>query len=211
MRLNMQPDFSKNNGLLSVILQDYDTGQVLMNGFMNEEAYDLTIRDQVVWFYSRSRQALWKKGETSGNYQHVVSMCLDCDQDALLIRVKPDGPTCHLGNVSCFDDYYFTLEILEKTIQDRMENPQEGSYTKYLIEQGVDKILKKTGEEMTEILIAVKNNDKAEIINEAGDLLYHFILLLNQNGVILAEVKDNLAERHGLKQKYKQRKEIEQW
>lgn len=203
----MKPDFSKNNGLLSVILQDNQTDQVLMNGYMNQEAYELTVKEKTVWFYSRSRQELWKKGETSGNYQHVVSMCLDCDQDALLIRVNPEGPTCHLGNVSCFDADFFNFEILEKTIQDRMEHPKEGSYTKYLLDQGLDKILKKCGEEMTETIIACKNQDRAEIIFEASDLLYHLILLLNQNEISLSDVKNKLGERHGKKQNYSERRD----
>lgn len=207
----MQPDFTKNNGLLSVILQDFDTKQVLMNGFMDEEAYRLTKQENVVWFYSRSKQRLWKKGESSGHVQHVVEMTLDCDQDALLIQVVPAGPTCHLGNTSCFDDSYFNLEILEKTIQDRIKNPKEGSYTKYLLEQGLDKILKKSSEEMTETVIASKNQDKMEIIAEASDLLYHVILLLNSQNISLNDVKENLAKRHGKVQSYKRRKEITNW
>lgn len=207
----MKPNFSKNKGLLSVILQDYNTQQVLMNGFMNEEAYELTIRDSLVWFYSRSRQTLWKKGEESGNIHHVVKMHLDCDQDALLISVIPEGPTCHLGHISCFNDDYFNFEILEKTIQDRIKNPKEGSYTKYLIEAGIDKILKKCGEEMTETIIACKNKNKDEIIAEGSDLLYHLTLLLNANDVTLRDLKENLAKRHGKKQAYSKRQEIEEW
>ena len=207
----MQPDFSKNNGLLSVILQDFDTKQVLMNGFMNEEAFELTKKENVVWFYSRSKQRLWKKGESSGNVQHVVEMTLDCDQDALLLQVIPAGPTCHLGNVSCFNDPYFNLEILEKTIQDRIKNPKEGSYTKYLMEQGLDKILKKSSEEMTETIIACKNQDKDEIISEASDLFYHVLLLLNSQEVSLNDIKENLETRHGKAHSYKRRKEITNW
>ncbi len=207
----MKPDFSKNNGLLSVILQDFDTKQVLMNGYMNEEAYELTLEQGVVWFYSRSKQRLWKKGESSGHLQKVVDLKLDCDQDALLVEVIPQGPTCHLGSQSCFGDDFFNLEILEKTIQSRMANPPEGSYTKYLIEQGLDKILKKCGEEMTETVIACKNQDPEEIINEAADLLYHFILLLNQSGLTLLDVKEKLASRHGKVQSYSRRKRITNW
>lgn len=210
-RFMLKPDFKKNNGLLSVILQDHNTKQLLMNGFMNEEAYQLTLRDDVVWFYSRTRKGLWKKGESSGNIHHVVDMNLDCDQDALLISVKPDGPTCHLGTISCFDDDYFNFEILEKTIQNRITKPKEGSYTKYLIEEGMDKILKKCGEEMTETIIACKNDHKEEIIAEASDLFYHLTLLLNVNNVTLMDIKEKLAERHGEKQNYSQRKKIKKW
>lgn len=212
MEIEMKPDFTKNNGLLSVILQDFDTKQVLMNGFMNEEAYELTKRDGVVWFYSRTREELWKKGETSGNYQQVVEMSLDCDGDALLISVVPTGPTCHLGTTSCFaSEEFFNLEILERTIQDRIEHPKEKSYTKYLIEEGVDKILKKCGEEMTELIVASKNDDKAELTAEAADVLYHMILLLNVEGVDLNDVKEELSKRHGEVQSYSRRREIKDW
>lgn len=208
----MKPDFTKNNGLLSVILQDFDTKQVLMNGFMNEEAYELTQQEGVVWFYSRSRETLWKKGETSGNYQRVVEMSLDCDGDALLITVVPDGPTCHLGTTSCFaSEEFFNLEILEKTIQDRFEHPKAESYTKYLIEQGVDKILKKCGEEMTETIIACKNENREELIAEASDVLYHLILLLNVKGIDLNDVKEELSRRHGQVQSFSRRREIKEW
>ena len=207
----MQADFSKNNGLISVILQDYNTKQVLMNGYMNEEAYRRTKEEGLVCFYSRSRQKLWLKGETSGNYQKVVDMHLDCDGDALLITVIPAGPTCHTGNISCFDEAYFNLEILEKTIQDRIQKPKEGSYTKYLIDQGLDKILKKCGEEMTETVIACKNRDRAEIRAEASDLLYHLILLLNFSGLTLEDVKAELADRHGQAHSYKKRQAIQDW
>lgn len=135
----MKPDFSKNNGLLSVILQDTNTKQVLMNGFMNKEAFEKTKTDNVVWFYSRSKERLWKKGESSGNVQEVVSMQLDCDQDALLIEVVPHGPTCHTGTQSCFNDDYFSLQTLERTVQNKIQKPEEGSYTKYLIDKGTDK------------------------------------------------------------------------
>ena len=139
----MKPDFEKGGGLLSVILQDERTGQVLMNGFMNEEAYQKTTEEKVVWFYSRSKERLWKKGETSGNIQVVKSMALDCDSDALLIQVEPKGPTCHLGTQSCFGDDHFNLQTLEKIVDRKVENPEEGSYTKYLTDEGIDKILKK--------------------------------------------------------------------
>lgn len=207
----MGADFSKNNGLLSVILQDSETKQVLMNGFMNEEALEKTKEEGYVWFYSRSKERLWKKGETSGNVQAVVSMKLDCDGDALLIEVNPKGPTCHKGTQSCFGDDYFNLETLEKTVQKKMANPEEGSYTKYLMEEGIDKILKKCGEEMTEVVIAAKNKDKKELIDESSDLLYHFLVLLNQSDVTLKDVEENLAARHGKKQDYSVRDDIDKW
>lgn len=207
----MHADFSKNDGLLSVILQDSETKQVLMNGFMNETALEKTKAEGVVWFYSRSKQRLWKKGETSGNTQEVVSMKLDCDGDALLIEVDPKGPTCHTGTNSCFGDDYFNLQTLEKTVQKKMAQPEEGSYTKYLMEEGLDKILKKCGEEMTEVVIAAKNQDKKELIDESSDLLYHFLVLLNQNDVTLKDIEENLEQRHGKKQEYSIRDDIDKW
>ncbi len=207
----MIPDFDKGNGLLSVILQDWNTGQVLMNGFMNEEAYQKTLDDDVVWFYSRSKERLWKKGESSGHIQTVKKMALDCDNDALLIQVEPHGPTCHLGTQSCFGDDHFNLQSLEKIVKNKVENPEEGSYTKYLMDEGLDKILKKCGEEMTEIVIAAKNNDKKEVIDETSDLLYHLFVMLQEQNVSLKEVEKNLEERHGETLTYKVREDIEEW
>lgn len=207
----MIPDFDKGNGLLSVILQDWNTGQVLMNGFMNEEAYQKTLDDDVIWFYSRSKERLWKKGESSGHIQTVKKMALDCDNDALLIQVEPHGPTCHLGTQSCFGDDHFNLQSLEKIVKNKVENPEEGSYTKYLMDEGLDKILKKCGEEMTEIVIAAKNNDKKEVIDETSDLLYHLFVMLQEQNVSLKEVEKNLEERHGETLTYKVREDIEEW
>lgn len=207
----MTPDFDKGDGLLSVILQDWHTKQVLMNGFMNKEAYQKTIDENVVWFYSRTKERLWKKGESSGNIQTVKEMALDCDQDALLIQVEPHGPTCHLGTQSCFGDDYFSLQSLEKIVENKIDNPQEGSYTKYLTDEGMDKILKKCGEEMTEIVIAAKNDDKKEVIDETSDLLYHLLVMLQQQGVTLKEVEKNLEERHGETLTYKIRDDIKEW
>ncbi|MCD2138595.1 bifunctional phosphoribosyl-AMP cyclohydrolase/phosphoribosyl-ATP diphosphatase HisIE [Salinicoccus halitifaciens] len=207
----MRPDFDKGGGLLSVILQDWRTGQVLMNGFMNEEAYEKTVEEKVVWFYSRSKGRLWKKGETSGHIQVVKDMALDCDDDALLIQVEPHGPTCHLGTQSCFGDDHFTLQSLEKIVENKIQNPEEGSYTKYLTDEGLDKILKKCGEEMTEIVIAAKNDDKKEIIDETSDLMYHLLVMLQHQGMSLKEVEDNLKERHGENLSYKVREDIEEW
>ncbi|WP_271401057.1 bifunctional phosphoribosyl-AMP cyclohydrolase/phosphoribosyl-ATP diphosphatase HisIE [Salinicoccus roseus] len=207
----MKPDFEKGGGLLSVILQDERTGQVLMNGFMNEEAYQKTTEEKVVWFYSRSKERLWKKGETSGNIQVVKSMALDCDSDALLIQVEPKGPTCHLGTQSCFGDDHFNLQTLEKIVDRKVENPEEGSYTKYLTDEGIDKILKKCGEEMTEVVIASKNGDREELIDETSDLLYHTLVLLKHQGVSLGDVEARLEARHGENLFYKVRGEIEEW
>ena len=207
----MTPDFDKAGGLLSVILQNWNTGQVLMNGFMNEEAYRKTIDENVVWFYSRSKARLWKKGESSGHIQTVKKMALDCDQDALLIQVVPHGPTCHLGTQSCFGDDHFNVQSLEKIVKNKVENPEEGSYTKYLMDEGLDKILKKCGEEMTEIVIAAKNDDKKEVIDETSDLLYHLLVMLRQQNVSLKEVEDNLQQRHGETLNYKVREDIEEW
>lgn len=204
-------DFTKENGLVPAILQDANNGQVLMLGYMNKEALEKTLEDKVAWFFSRSKNRLWKKGETSENYQRLIDIKLDCDQDTLLLLVNPEGPTCHLGSQSCFGDDYFNLEILEKTVADKIANPQEGSYTKYLIDEGLDKILKKNGEEMTEVIIAAKNNDTEELIAETSDLFYHLLVLIQAQGISLEEVKGKLAERHGNKQNYSVRQDIEEW
>lgn len=206
-----QVDFDKMGGLVPAILQDALTHQVLMLGYMNQEAYEKTKEEKVAWFYSRSKQRLWKKGETSGNIQRVVSLSPDCDQDVLLVEVIPEGPTCHRETVSCFDQDYFNLEVLERTILDKINHPQEGSYTDYLVKSGLDKQLKKVGEEATEVVIAAKNQDKDELINETGDLLYHVLVMLNTQGVRLNDVIDLLSSRHGKKQVYSVRSEIEKW
>lgn len=196
---------------MPAILQDDRTGQVLMLGYMNQEAYDKTREEGVAWFYSRSKERLWKKGESSGHIQEVVSIDVDCDQDTLLVRVRPLGPTCHTGTQSCFGDQSFNLAILEQTIATKIANPQEGSYTKYLIEEGLDKILKKCGEEMTEVVLAAKNKDKEELIDESSDLLYHFLVLLQAQDVQLKNVEAKLAERHGMPQDYSIRQGINEW
>lgn len=206
-----QIDFAKNDGLVPAILQDVRTGQVLMLGYMNEEAYQRTREEKVAWFYSRSKGRLWMKGEESGNIQRVKEIRLDCDQDTLLVLVDPAGPTCHLGTQSCFGDRTFNLEMLEQTVAKKVRNPQPGSYTNYLVSEGLDKILKKVGEEAAEIIIAAKNQDREELIAETSDFLYHLLVLLNQQDVSLADVKAQLAERHGEKQVYSVRSEIEEW
>ncbi|AXY25785.1 bifunctional phosphoribosyl-AMP cyclohydrolase/phosphoribosyl-ATP diphosphatase [Suicoccus acidiformans] len=206
-----QIDFAKNDGLVPAILQDVRTGQVLMLGYMNEEAYQRTREEKVAWFYSRSKGRLWMKGEESGNIQRVKEIRLDCDQDTLLVLVDPAGPTCHLGTQSCFGDRTFNLEMLEQTVAKKVRNPQPGSYTNYLVSEGLDKILKKVGEEAAEVIIAAKNQDREELIAETSDFLYHLLVLLNQQDVSLADVKAQLAERHGEKQVYSVRSEIEEW
>lgn len=204
-------NFEKGDGLVPAILQDDRTDQVLMLGYMNQEAYDKTQEEKVAWFYSRSKDRLWKKGESSGHIQEVVSIAVDCDQDTLLVRVNPKGPTCHTGSQSCFGDQAFNLATLEQTIASKIANPQEGSYTKYLIDQGLDKILKKCGEEMTEVVLAAKNHDKEELLDESSDLLYHFLVLLQSQGLQLSEVEAKLATRHGLPQAYSVRQDIDKW
>lgn len=208
-------DFSKNGGLVPAILQDYRTKQVLMLGYMNQEAYELTVSEGVAWFYSRSKERLWKKGESSGNVQEVVKIDLDCDQDTLLVQVRPTGPTCHTGSQSCFGDDYFNLNILEKTVADKIGNPQEGSYTSYLMTKGLDKILKKCGEEMTEVVIAAKNaaagQGNAELIAETSDLLYHLLVLLVERGLSLSDIETLLKARHGQEHTYSERKTIDHY
>ncbi|MDD3306552.1 MAG: bifunctional phosphoribosyl-AMP cyclohydrolase/phosphoribosyl-ATP diphosphatase HisIE [Acetobacterium sp.] len=194
-------------GLVPAIVQDYETRQVLMMAWMNEEALKLTLDTKKATFYSRSRQTLWVKGETSGNTQTVVKVDYDCDGDTLLLQVIPAGPACHTGNTSCF---YRSLAVNSETnlgnmevltmlynlIADRKINPIEGSYTNYLFEKGVDKICKKIGEESAETIIAAKNNDPAELIYEASDLIYHLLVLLNNQNVDLESLFRELTKRH---------------
>lgn len=194
-------------GLVPAIVQDYETRQVLMMAWMNEEALKLTIETKKATFYSRSRQALWVKGETSGNTQAVVKINYDCDGDTLLLQVNPAGPACHTGNTSCFyrslaidqDANLGNMEILTKLydlIADRKTNPIAGSYTNYLFDKGVDKICKKIGEESAETIIAAKNNDPEELIYEASDLIYHLLVLLNNQNVDLESLFQELNKRH---------------
>lgn len=194
-------------GLVAAIVQDYETRQVLMMAWMNEEALKLTLETKKATFYSRSRQALWIKGETSGNTQAVVKINYDCDGDTLLLQVNPAGPACHTGNTSCFyrslaidqDANLGNMEILTKLydlIADRKTNPLAGSYTNYLFDKGVDKICKKIGEEAAETIIAAKNNDPAELIYEASDLIYHLLVLLNNQNIDLESLFQELTKRH---------------
>lgn len=197
----MKPDFQKQ-ALIPVIVQDYQTKQVLMMAYTNEEAYQKMIESGETWFWSRSRQKLWHKGEESGHFQKVKGMRLDCDQDTLLVFVEQTGNACHTGAYSCFYDEVIPFDDsdifadLEKQIADRKAHPVEKSYTNYLLDQGVDKVLKKVGEEASEVIIASKNLDKTELLGEIDDLLYHLFVLMNQTDLSLEEVRQKARERH---------------
>lgn len=195
------------DGLIPAVIQEYETKQVLMLAYMNEESLRKTINSGMTWFYSRSRQELWNKGATSGNYQHVKTISYDCDGDALLIQVIQDGVACHTGHYSCFykemiqrlDEKDIESDIVNrivKTIKDRKINHIEGSYTNYLLEKGIDKILKKVGEETAEVIIASKNPAKDELIYELSDLIYHVLVLMEIKEVSLDDIKNELNRRH---------------
>lgn len=208
---SLEPDFSK--GMLPVILQHHASKEVRMMGYMNEEAFEKTKHEKVVWFFSRSKNRLWKKGESSGHVQRVVDMHLDCDQDALLIMVDPAGPTCHTGTESCFDlKPSFTLKDIEATVASRQEATDDSSYTSYLLKAGRDKIAKKFGEEAFELVIGAKNSDKNEVKNEAADVLYHMGVLLYEAGVSIEEVEAVLHARHQKQNNFKgERNPIDKW
>jgi len=197
-------------GLIPVIVQDAETNEVLTLAYMNQESYELTLKDQLMTFYSRSRKELWRKGETSGNYQHLVSLKLDCDQDALVAKVKKDGPACHTGAESCFNEVLYgedtqaTIDTLYELIKGRKEIPQEGSYTSYLFEKGIEKILKKVGEESTEVVIGAMKEDYNETVFEISDLVYHVLVLMVEMGINLAQVRQELENRHVVDKKVKQ-------
>ncbi len=202
-------------GLIPAVVQDAATKQVLMVAWMNEESLKITMEKKLACFYSRSRNELWLKGDTSGNYQHVVSVTADCDRDTLLVLVNPDGPACHLGTVSCFeypvfnsdpDAEPFSYEGLMRLIEGRKNEKKEGSYTTYLFEKGLDKILKKVGEESTEVIIAAKAEDKKETIYEIADLAYHVMVLMVNQGITLEDIRSELASRHVIDHKVKQEK-----
>ena len=190
--------FSKLNGLIPCIVQDSKTAKVLMLGFMNEEAYQKTLQEKLVTFYSRSKKRLWTKGESSGNYMEVVEVLEDCDHDTLLIKAIPKGPVCHTGADTCFNEKNEGNEVLflEKIIQDRKNNPKQGSYTTSLFESGINKIAQKVGEEAVELIIEAKDNDKTLFLNEAADLMYHYLVLLTAKGHTFDEVKNILRQRH---------------
>ncbi|NLO89146.1 MAG: bifunctional phosphoribosyl-AMP cyclohydrolase/phosphoribosyl-ATP diphosphatase HisIE [Clostridia bacterium] len=210
---NVGEDFLSNlkfdhKGLIPAVIQDVSTGKVLMLAYMNQEALQRTLKTKRTWFYSRSRQKLWNKGETSGNYQEVVQISYDCDADALLIKVKQHGPACHTGKYSCFHNIALErgdskeigtkeniVEELYKVIQGRFKERPEGSYTTYLFNEGQDKILKKIGEEAAEIIIGSKNHSREEVIYEMGDLLYHSLVLLVYHDIKPYEILNELAKR----------------
>ena len=202
-------------GLIPAIVIDAGTGDVLTLAYMNRESLAISLEKGLTCFWSRSRQELWLKGETSGNYQHIVSITADCDRDALLVRVRPDGPACHLGTASCFsaplwqseaEEEPFSLGALMTLLEGRRREGKEGSYTTYLFQKGLDKILKKVGEESTEVIIAAKAEDKKETVYEIADLAYHVMVLMVQAGISLEDVKSELASRHVIDHKVKQEK-----
>ena len=201
------------NGLIPAIIQDHYTKKVLMLAYMNAESLDITIKEGKTCFYSRSRQELWRKGATSGNFQNVVSIKTDCDKDTLLIDVIKEGPACHTGSETCFfndivesNDEAFSYEGLYDMLVGRKINKKEGSYTTYLFEKGIDKILKKVGEECTEVIIGAKGGDKAETVYEIADLIYHVTVMMIEMGISIDEVTAELAKRHIVDHKVKQEK-----
>ncbi len=204
-------------GLIPAIVVDADTKKVLTLAYMNEESLKISMEKGLSCFYSRSRSELWLKGETSGNFQHIVSITADCDYDALTVLVKKDGPACHTGADSCFNDLVyesdeysaFSLESLMQLIKGRKTDKKEGSYTTYLFEKGIDKILKKVGEECTEVIIAGKADDKKETIYEIADLTYHVMVMMIEMGISLEDIHNELASRHVIDKKIKQEKMTE--
>lgn len=203
-------------GLIPAIVVDTQTKRVLTLAYMNRESLAISMEKGLTCFYSRSRQTLWLKGETSGNYQHIVSITADCDRDALVVEVRKDGPACHLGTDSCFEyPVYegeeppaFSYEGLMEMLEGRRTNPKEGSYTTYLFEKGIDKMLKKVGEETTEVIIAAKDGDKPNTIYEIGDLVYHVMVLMLEMGISLEDIKTEMASRHVIDRKVKQEKMV---
>ena len=204
------------DGLIPAIVVDAISKRVLTLAYMNRESLQISMEKGLTCFFSRSRQELWLKGETSGNYQHIISITADCDNDALVVMVEPDGPACHLGTTSCFekpvwhseDRHEFSLEGLMKLLEGRKAEKKEGSYTTYLFEKGLDKILKKVGEETTEVIIAAKAEDRAETIYEIADLAYHVMVLMIQSGISLEDIHKELASRHVIDHKVKQEKMV---
>ena len=199
-------------GLIPAVVQDFYTREVLTVAYMNRESLDITLREKRTCFWSRSRQALWRKGETSGAVQHVVSVTADCDADALVVEVIKDGPACHLGTESCFmqrlfadpELQRFSLEALYQLLEERSQKRPEGSYTTYLFEKGKEKILKKVGEECTEVIIGAMKDSKKETIYEISDLCYHVLVLMVSQGITPADILQELASRHVIDHKVKQ-------
>ena len=201
-------------GLIPAIVVDAKSKKVLTLAYMNRESLEISLEKELTCFWSRSRNELWLKGETSGNYQHIVLITADCDNDALVVTVEPDGPACHTGSYSCFtkpvfqseERSEFSYEGLMELIRGRKTNPQDGSYTTYLFNKGLDKILKKVGEESTEVIIAAKAEDKRETVYEIADLAYHIMVLMVETGISLDDIRDELASRHVIDHKVKQEK-----
>ena len=212
--LNVENLKYDQNGLIPAIVVDTETKQVLTLAYMNAESLRISMDEGRTCFFSRSRQELWRKGETSGNVQHIVSITADCDADALVVEVRKDGPACHTGAESCFFQPVYTgeakpgfqYEDLFEMLRGRKETPKEGSYTSYLFDKGRDKILKKVGEEATEVIIAAKDDDKANTIYELGDLMYHAMVLMLDMGITMDEIKAEMASRHVIDHKIKQEK-----
>ena len=210
--LNIDELRFNSHGLIPAIVVDAGSGRVLTLAYMNRESLEITLREERTCFWSRSRRCLWRKGETSGNVQHVVSVTADCDGDALVVVVDKDGPACHTGAESCFHNRLwqsetrpdFTLEGMYALLQGRKADMPEGSYTTYLFQKGLDKILKKVGEESTEVIIAGKAEDRAETIYEIADLMYHVMVLMVELGISVDEVLSELASRHVIDHKVKQ-------
>lgn len=201
-------------GLIPAVVVDVESRKVLTVAYMNKESLQISMEKGLCCFYSRSRNALWLKGETSGNYQHIVSITADCDRDALTVLVKKDGPACHTGADSCFNEviyesenlHDFTIDGLYQLIEGRKTEKKEGSYTTYLFEKGIDKILKKVGEECTEVIIAGKADDKKETVYEVADLTYHVIVMMVEMGISVEDIMRELASRHVIDKKVKQEK-----
>lgn len=192
-------DFEKSDGLIPAIVQDATTHQVLMLGYMNKEAFDKTLAEGKVTFFSRSKNRLWTKGETSGNFLHLVEWKTDCDNDTILLRVRPEGPVCHTGSDTCFNEKNLPTDFLnqlEKIIRQRRDNPSENSYTASLFQKGMNKIAQKVGEEAVELVIEAKDNNETLFLNEAADLMFHYLVLLAAKGFALEDVVSVLQQRH---------------
>jgi phosphoribosyl-ATP pyrophosphohydrolase/phosphoribosyl-AMP cyclohydrolase len=198
MKTDLKIDYSKLNGLVPCVVQDAESLRVLMLGFMNAEAYAKTVRTKQVTFYSRSKQRLWTKGETSGNFLNVVDILVDCDNDTLLIKANPVGPACHTGADTCFNEKNnkWNVESLEATIQNRKNNPKKGSYTNSLLDSGINKVAQKVGEEAVELVIEAKDNNRDLFLGEAADLMYHYLVLLAAKNFTLNDVTEVLKKRH---------------
>ncbi|MCI6435685.1 MAG: bifunctional phosphoribosyl-AMP cyclohydrolase/phosphoribosyl-ATP diphosphatase HisIE [Clostridiales bacterium] len=212
--LNIEELKFDEKGLIPAIVVDAVSKQVLTLAYMNRESLAISMEKELTCFWSRSRQELWLKGETSGNFQHIVSITADCDQDALVVMVEPDGPACHTGEITCFHNpvyqsetrQEFSYQGLYALLEGRKKELPEGSYTTYLFQKGLDKILKKVGEECTEVIIAAKAEDRAETVYEIADLAYHVMVLMTQQGITLEEIHRELASRHVIDHKVKQEK-----